>query len=208
MEIWDEASRGSDANKRENLQHPESQSALAPSTNDIQDFSSENNSSENTSPFTECGNATNQETAMSLLDRIIKETNLNRKQALAFRIIAGTFIKRIERNSDNSIRTPAFKNYLRLLMTGPGGTGKTYVIDAVKKVLEHYNASHKIKCFAPTASATTLVDGFTIHKGFLYKSENTLKMNALSKMMIIQSLLISMIEKKWEKTSKMLKLSL
>ena len=103
---------------------------------------------------------------MSLLDRIIKETNLNRKQALAFRIIAGTFIKRVEKNSDNSIRTPAFKNYLRLLMTGPGGTGKTYVIDAVKKVLEHYNASHKIKCFAPTASAATLVDGSTIHKGF------------------------------------------
>jgi ATP-dependent exoDNAse (exonuclease V) alpha subunit len=53
-----------------------------------------------------------------------------------------------------------------MLMTGPGGTGKTYVIEAVKKVLEHYGASHKIKCFAPTASAATLVDGSTIHKGF------------------------------------------
>ena len=47
--------------------------------------------------MTECGDATNQETATSLLDRIIKETNLNRKQALAFRIIAGTFIKHVEK---------------------------------------------------------------------------------------------------------------
>jgi hypothetical protein len=154
---------------KKSLQHPESQSALSLPPNDTQDFPSENNSNKNTSPFTESGNATKQETATSLLDRIIKETNLNRKQALAFRIIAGTFINRVEKNSNNTIRTPAFKNYLRMLMTGAGGTGKTYVIEAVRKVLEHYGASHKIKCFAPTASAATLVDGSTIHKGFSIK---------------------------------------
>jgi len=154
------------ANQR-NLQHHESQSALSLSTNDTQDFPFDNDRNEtNVPPFTESGNATSQETTVSLLHRIIKETNLNRKQALAFQIIAGTFIKRVENNSNNTIRTPAFKNYLRMLMTGPGGTGKTYVIEAVKKVLEHYGASHKIKCFAPTASAATLVDGSTIHKGF------------------------------------------
>ena len=180
---------------QENPQHPESQFALALPTNDIQDFPSENDSSENISPFAECENTTKQETATSPLDRIIKETNLNRKQALEFCIIAGTFIKYVEKNCNNSIRTPAFKNYLRMLMTGPGGTGKTYVIGAVKKVLKHYGTSRQIKCFAPTASAATLVDGFTIHKAFLYKSENTLKMNVLSKTKIIQSLLMSMIEK-------------
>jgi len=58
---------------------------------------------------------------------------LNRKQALAFCIIAGTFIKHVEKNSNNTIGTPAFKSYIRMLMTGPGGTGKTYVIKEVKK---------------------------------------------------------------------------
>ena len=50
-------------------------------------------------------------------------------------------------------------------MTGPGGTGKTHVVKAVQKVMEHYNATHRIRFLAPTGLAASLIDGMTVHKG-------------------------------------------
>lgn len=52
-----------------------------------------------------------------------------------------------------------------MLMTGPGGTGKTYVVQAVKMVMAKYGCAHKIRFLAPTGSAASNIDGMTIHKG-------------------------------------------
>ena len=54
---------------------------------------------------------------------------------------------------------------LCMLMTRPGGTGKTPVVKAVQKVMDHYGCAHKIRFLAPTGSAAALIDGMTIHKG-------------------------------------------
>ncbi|KAG2124012.1 hypothetical protein DEU56DRAFT_744930, partial [Suillus clintonianus] len=83
---------------------------------------------------------------------------LNGKQKTCFRIICEWFInKHVLKKED----LPP----LSMVMTGPGGTGKTYVINAVKAVMSHYGCAHQIRYLAPTGSAASLIDGMTIHKG-------------------------------------------
>ncbi|KAG1887500.1 uncharacterized protein F5891DRAFT_901016, partial [Suillus fuscotomentosus] len=53
---------------------------------------------------------------------------------------------------------------LRMLMTGPGGTGKTHIVKAVQRVMQHYGCAHLIRLLAPTGSAAALIDGMTVHK--------------------------------------------
>ena len=52
-----------------------------------------------------------------------------------------------------------------MLLTGPGGTGKSHIIKAVHKVMEHYRVGHTIRFLAPTGSAASFIDGMTVHKG-------------------------------------------
>ncbi|KAA1471061.1 hypothetical protein DENSPDRAFT_775769, partial [Dentipellis sp. KUC8613] len=60
---------------------------------------------------------------------------------------------------------PRRKDPLRLFMTGPGGTGKTHVVNAVKSLMDMYQCGHRIRLLAPTGSAATLIGGTTCHKG-------------------------------------------
>ncbi|TEB25456.1 hypothetical protein FA13DRAFT_1637253, partial [Coprinellus micaceus] len=90
---------------------------------------------------------------------------LNEKQRVAYRIVTDHFIRRYILN--NNSETP-----LRMLMTGPGGTGKTYVVKALKEVMDAYRSGHKIRFLAPTGSAAALIDGMTVHKGLGLRIEN------------------------------------
>ncbi|KAF5349845.1 hypothetical protein D9758_014037 [Tetrapyrgos nigripes] len=79
-------------------------------------------------------------------------------------------------NSPNSAMSP-FERYifrtdgelqkdpLRMFLTGPGGTGKTHVVNSVKEVMKMYGKDHCIRYLAPTGRAASLIDGMTIHKG-------------------------------------------
>jgi len=51
-----------------------------------------------------------------------------------------------------------------MLMTGPGGTGKTHVVKAVQALMQRYGCGHLIRFLAPTGSAASLIDGMTVHK--------------------------------------------
>ncbi|KIK25517.1 hypothetical protein PISMIDRAFT_48377, partial [Pisolithus microcarpus 441] len=51
---------------------------------------------------------------------------------------------------------------LLMLMTGPGGTGKTHIVKAVHSVMNHYGCGHIIRYLAPTGSAAALIDGMTV----------------------------------------------
>ena len=68
---------------------------------------------------------------------------------------------------------------LRMLMTRPGGTGKTHIVKAVQEVMRHYGAAHKIRYLAPTGSTAALIDGMTVHKGLgiKVKSKDKAKCN-------------------------------
>ncbi|KIO27737.1 hypothetical protein M407DRAFT_47174, partial [Tulasnella calospora MUT 4182] len=52
---------------------------------------------------------------------------------------------------------------LKMMMTGPGGTGKTHVIRALTALMSLYGCSHRIRFLAPTGSAASLIEGMTIH---------------------------------------------
>ena len=62
-----------------------------------------------------------------------------------------------------------------MLLTGPGGTGKSHVVKAVHKLMEHYRAGHTIRFLAHTGSAASLIDGMTTHKGLGIKIKSTEK---------------------------------
>ncbi|KAF8577734.1 hypothetical protein K439DRAFT_1364015 [Ramaria rubella] len=54
---------------------------------------------------------------------------------------------------------------LCMLITGPGGTGKTHVVRALNTLMSEYGCGHTICYLAPTGSAAALIDRTTIHKG-------------------------------------------
>ena len=97
-------------------------------------------------------------TSENIIDSVSKTYNLQSQQDIAFRIITQSFIQRY-------IYKIVKDDPLRMLLTGPGGTGKTHVVKAVQKVMDFYNAAHTIRFLAPTGSAASLIDGMTIHKG-------------------------------------------
>ena len=94
----------------------------------------------------------------SIINKIGKEYMLNEKQWIAFHIITQYFVQKFVIKEHPS-------KHLCMLITGPGGTGKTHVVHAVKAVMEHYNCAHIIRFLAPTGSAANMIDGMTIHKG-------------------------------------------
>ncbi|KAF5342709.1 hypothetical protein D9758_015874 [Tetrapyrgos nigripes] len=71
------------------------------------------------------------------------------------------------------------KDPLQMFLTGPGGTGKTHVINSVKEVMKMYSKDHCIRYLAPTGWAASLIDGMTIHKdlGIKIKSKDKGKGN-------------------------------
>jgi PIF1-like helicase len=93
-----------------------------------------------------------------IINRIGAKHQLNGKQWVAFRIIARSFIKTHLHMSD----TP---EPIRILLTGPGGTGKTHIVNALCALMAMYGSEHTLRFLAPTGSAALLIDGMTIHKG-------------------------------------------
>ncbi|THU97065.1 hypothetical protein K435DRAFT_608960, partial [Dendrothele bispora CBS 962.96] len=92
---------------------------------------------------------------------VSSDFSLNEKQQQAFYIIASRYLDRYVFKSQREIT----HDPLRMLLTGPGGTGKTHVINAVKCVMKMYGMDHRIRFLAPTGKAASLIDGMTIHKG-------------------------------------------
>ena len=75
--------------------------------------------------------------AKELIEKTAHDFQLNKKQTIAFHIISDNFIER------QIFKQNLEKEPLQMMMTGPGGTGKTCVIETVHKVMEYYNCAHK-----------------------------------------------------------------
>jgi len=86
---------------------------------------------------------------------------LNTAQRRAFEICASKFREILETANGG---TATFEP-LRLFLTGPGGTGKTYVVNCLKILMERYGRGHCIRFLAPTGTAANLINGQTIHSG-------------------------------------------
>lgn len=124
-------------------------------------------------PPTETSASAHDLDATQLLSNICSDKKLNRKQTMAFYIIARAFIRYVGDLTDGKMpnvpQLSPHKNYLRLLMTGPGGTGKSYVVKAIHRFMEACGYGDSIRFVAPTGNTAINIEGQTIHKAFFIK---------------------------------------
>ena len=103
-----------------------------------------------------------------VINHIGSKFGLNKKQWISFRLVARSFIKTHASMSDHP-------QPIRILLTGPGGTGKTHVVNALRALMAEYGSEHTLRFLAPTGSAASLIDGMTIHKGLGIKIKSNSK---------------------------------
>ena len=107
---------------------------------------------------------------------VISEYRLNERQRWCLGICAARFSRVLEdrglashlvcvtKAESQALSLP--DKALRMLMTGPGGTGKTYVINALQSLMARFKCAHWLRYLAPTGNtAVNLPGGQTIHKG-------------------------------------------
>ncbi|KZV80406.1 hypothetical protein EXIGLDRAFT_630239, partial [Exidia glandulosa HHB12029] len=81
---------------------------------------------------------------------MVAKWTLNEEQALAFTIVA--------EHSMSAGRVP-----LRMMLNGPGGTGKSRVIHALKDWFETRNQSRRFRLASYTGVAANNISGMTLH---------------------------------------------
>ena len=93
------------------------------------------------------------------IDQVVEEMNLdtNVEQERAFRIVGG----HLRQGGDQ----------LLMYIAGVGGTGKTHVVKAIRRLFELLNRSKEILVGAPTGAAAKNIDGYTVHSLVMLKSK-------------------------------------
>ncbi|KAH6887375.1 hypothetical protein BKA70DRAFT_1122228, partial [Coprinopsis sp. MPI-PUGE-AT-0042] len=91
----------------------------------------------------------------SLQQQIAEDCTLNLEQRRAFHLITDDFINR--RRGVNGVKP------LKLFMGGPGGTGKSTVIKAVRSFFGELQCEDQLRCCAFTGVAARNIDGMTLH---------------------------------------------
>ena len=86
----------------------------------------------------------------NLIDKTVKDFNLNTEQERAFRIVA------------NHATIPGCEQ-LKMYLSGMGGTGKSQVIKAHIGLFKEKNESHRFVALGPTGTTAALLGGFTYH---------------------------------------------
>jgi Helitron helicase-like domain at N-terminus/PIF1-like helicase len=100
------------------------------------------------------------ETADALIRKLGEDATLNSQQWKAYLIVARKFVENENlRRQGLELDTP-----LRLLLTGPGGTGKSHVVNTLRRLMAAYGVDHKLRLLAPTGSAAQGIGASTIHK--------------------------------------------
>ncbi|KAF9782849.1 hypothetical protein BJ322DRAFT_1008807, partial [Thelephora terrestris] len=90
---------------------------------------------------------------------VAEEFGLNEKQRIVYNIVARKFV------DGHILKVADGGKPLRMLMTGPGGTGKTHAVRALQKLMALHNLQHLIRFLGPTGSSAKQIGGTTIHKG-------------------------------------------
>ncbi|VDB89145.1 unnamed protein product [Peniophora sp. CBMAI 1063] len=104
-------------------------------------------------------------TATQLLDAVAVHNHLNDAQRIGFLVIARQWMVRQDPGAFPDL--PWLKPCpLRILLLGPGGTGKTHCLGAVKDVMEYFDCGDRLTFYAPTGSAAINIGGVTLHKGY------------------------------------------
>ncbi|KAJ7614526.1 hypothetical protein FB45DRAFT_680019, partial [Roridomyces roridus] len=98
----------------------------------------------------------------------IEKWTLNKEQAQAFRIIAAHSLQ-------------SRPEQLRMLLSGPGGTGKSRVIDALKDFFALRGQSHRLRLAAYTGVAARNIHGMTLHASLCINSRESASSQTLTR---------------------------
>ncbi|EJD36384.1 hypothetical protein AURDEDRAFT_74277, partial [Auricularia subglabra TFB-10046 SS5] len=98
-------------------------------------------------------------------DIVVKEFTLNEEQAQAFRLVANHSLSRQG-------------NPLRMMLSGPGGTGKSRVIQALKYWFDMRNQSRRFRLCSYTGVAANNISGMTLHAALSLSRSNNGRMSA------------------------------
>ncbi|KAJ7054736.1 hypothetical protein C8F01DRAFT_995190, partial [Mycena amicta] len=96
-----------------------------------------------------------------VINDIAAKYQLNVKQTYAFTIMASAYLDLIHARQ-SGVQKEA-QPQLRMFQSGPGGTGKTYVVRALQELMRLYGSEDRIKFTAPFGSCAALVKGSTLH---------------------------------------------
>ena len=96
---------------------------------------------------------------MESMRTVAEEFGLNEKQKVVYDIVARKFI------DQHVLKVADCGKPLRMLMTRPGGTGKTHAVKALQKLMTLHNLQHLIRFLGPTGLSAKQIGGSTIHKG-------------------------------------------
>ena len=97
----------------------------------------------------QCIKNTHQESDVDMND-VVNKFSLNREQTRAFKIVA-----------EHSIKDKP--SALRMYLGGPGGTGKSRVINALKEYFDRRNQSRRFRLSSYTGVAAKNISGMTLH---------------------------------------------
>ncbi|KAJ7592801.1 hypothetical protein C8J56DRAFT_779175, partial [Mycena floridula] len=87
---------------------------------------------------------------------IIEKYTLNRKQCLAF--LLPVTHRMTAPDSNDNVQRP-----FRMIIGGPGGTGKSHVYDALRAFYEQLRMKHELNFTVPTGVSASNIGGSTIH---------------------------------------------
>ena len=90
---------------------------------------------------------------------VAEKFGLNKKQEMVYNIVSQKFI------NQNILKVDDGREPLRMLMTGPGGTGKTHAVRALQELMKLHNSQHLIRFLGPTGTSAKQIGGMTVHKG-------------------------------------------
>ena len=94
-------------------------------------------------------------------EEISKQFTLNPKQNTAYLLVANTLDAEINNESKFPSEKRAQISQLRLYIGGPGGTGKSRIVDALKHLFTSRGKSAWLQCSAPTGTAAKSIKGRT-----------------------------------------------
>ena len=98
--------------------------------------------------------------------------NLNKNQWMAFRILTQSFL-------ETHLQLSSDPEAIHIFITGPNGMCNSHIVNALQALMVEYGSENSLWFLTSTGSATSLIDGMTVHKrlGIKIKSNNKGKGN-------------------------------
>lgn len=85
------------------------------------------------------------ESSDKLIQRISELFNLNKEQHILYEICVKQFIQlNTFRNGHSTSDIDNHSKPLQMVLTGPGDTGKTHIVNALKAIMNEYKCVHQI----------------------------------------------------------------